>query len=164
MKAMTGDLCWVASLLLQLRIVLTLSSYSSQFVFFPSKIFWLQIWKKSKVHFSWYLMKKKKEPWEPLEPFTVLRTVRSDRGSHGSLLFSSRTVLDAKRTAKMSGSRFFRSDRTVRSGFHNHESNIEILTQNSSYSCLMCHMQFFLMEFLGSISFMNLQMISNLHC
>ena len=51
---------------------------------------------------------------------TVLKTVRSDRGSHGSLHLSSRTVLDAKRTAKMSGSRFFRSDRTVRSGFHNH--------------------------------------------
>ena len=51
---------------------------------------------------------------------TVLKTVRSDRGSHGSLLLSSRTVLDAKRTAKMNGSRFFRSDRTVRSGFHNH--------------------------------------------
>ena len=50
---------------------------------------------------------------------TVLRTVRFDRGSHGSLLLSSRTVLDAKRTAKLSGSRFFRSDRTVRSGFHN---------------------------------------------
>ena len=51
---------------------------------------------------------------------TVLRTMRSDRGSHGSLLLSSITVLDAKRTAKMSGSRFFQSDRTVRSGFHNH--------------------------------------------
>ena len=51
---------------------------------------------------------------------TVLTTVRSNRGSHGSLLLSSRTVLDSKRTAKMSGSRFFRSDRTVRSGFHNH--------------------------------------------
>ena len=51
---------------------------------------------------------------------TVLKTVRSDRGSHGSLLLSSRIVLDAKRTAKMSGSRFFRSDRMVRSGFHNH--------------------------------------------
>ena len=45
---------------------------------------------------------------------TVLKTVRSDRGLHGSLLLSSRTVLDAKRTAKMSGSRFF--GRTVRSG------------------------------------------------
>ena len=56
---------------------------------------------------------------------TVHKTVRSDRGSHGSLLLSSRTVLDAKRTAKMSGSRFFRSDRTVRSGFHNHGQDME---------------------------------------
>ena len=55
---------------------------------------------------------------------TVLKTMRSDRGSHESLLLSSRTVLDAKRTAKMSGSRFFRSDRTVRSGFHNHVYNM----------------------------------------
>ena len=38
---------------------------------------------------------------------TVLRTVRSDRGSHESLLFSHREVLEAKRTAKMNGSRFF---------------------------------------------------------
>ena len=50
---------------------------------------------------------------------TVLRTVRSDRGSHGSMLFSHRAVLEAKRTAKMNGSRFFWSDRTVRSGFQN---------------------------------------------
>ena len=55
---------------------------------------------------------------------TVLRTVRFDRGSHGSLLLSSRTVLDAKRTTKMSGLRFFRSDSTVRSGFHNHEHHM----------------------------------------
>ena len=34
MKTMTGDLCWVASLLLQLRIGPILSSSSSQFVFF----------------------------------------------------------------------------------------------------------------------------------
>ena len=50
---------------------------------------------------------------------TVLRTVRSDRGSHGSLLFSHRAVLEAKRIAKMCGLRFSRSDRTVRSGFQN---------------------------------------------
>ena len=49
----------------------------------------------------------------------TIRTVRSDRGSHGSLLFSHRTVLDTKRTAKMNGSRFFRSDCMVRSGFQN---------------------------------------------
>jgi len=50
---------------------------------------------------------------------TVLRTVRSNRGSHGSLLFSYKAVFEAKRTAKMSGSRFSWSDRTVRSGFQN---------------------------------------------
>ena len=50
---------------------------------------------------------------------TVLRTVRSDRGSHGFLLFSHGAVLEAKRTVNMNGSRFFRSDRTVRSGFQN---------------------------------------------
>ena len=50
---------------------------------------------------------------------TILRTVRSDRGSYGSLFFSHRTVLEAKRTAKMSGSRFFRLDHTVWSGFQN---------------------------------------------
>ena len=115
MKAMTGDLCWVASLLLQLRIVLPLSSYSSQFVFFPSQIFWFQIWKKSKVHFSWYLMKKKKkEPWEPREPFTVLRTTRSDRGSYESLFFSIKRFLKLKEPQKWTVRGF--SDRTVRSG------------------------------------------------
>jgi len=50
---------------------------------------------------------------------TVLRTVRFDRGLQGSLLFSHRVVFEVKRTAKMNGSRFSRSDRTVRSGFQN---------------------------------------------
>ena len=50
---------------------------------------------------------------------TVLRTVRSDRGSDGSLFFAHITVLEAKRTVKMNDSRFFQSDRTVRSVFHN---------------------------------------------
>ena len=49
----------------------------------------------------------------------VLKTVRSDRSSHGSLLFSHKAVLEAKRTAKMSGSRFSKSDCTVWSGFQN---------------------------------------------
>ena len=49
----------------------------------------------------------------------VLRTIRSDRGSHGSLHFSHRVVLETKRTAKMNGSRFSRLDRTVRSRFQN---------------------------------------------
>ena len=48
---------------------------------------------------------------------TVLRTIRSDRGSHGSLHFSHRAVLEIKRTAKMNGSKFSRSDHTVRSRF-----------------------------------------------
>ena len=50
---------------------------------------------------------------------TVLRTVRSDCDSHGFLLFSHRAVLEAKRTAKMSGLRFSQSDRTVQSRFQN---------------------------------------------
>ena len=50
---------------------------------------------------------------------TVLKTVRFDCGSHGSLLFAHRTILEAKRTTKMNGSRFSRLDRTVRSGFQN---------------------------------------------
>ena len=49
----------------------------------------------------------------------VLRTMRSDRGSHGSLFFSHKAVLEAKRTAKMNGLRFSRSDCTVRYGFQN---------------------------------------------
>ena len=50
---------------------------------------------------------------------TVLRTVRSDCGSHESLFFSHRVVLEAKRTAKMSSSRFSLSDSMVRFGFQN---------------------------------------------
>ena len=50
---------------------------------------------------------------------TVLRIVRSDYGSHESLFFSHRVVLEAKRIAKMSSSRFSLSDRMVRFGFQN---------------------------------------------
>ena len=50
---------------------------------------------------------------------TVLRTVRSDCGSHESLFFSHRVVLEAKRIAKKSSSRFSLSDRMVRFGFQN---------------------------------------------
>ena len=50
---------------------------------------------------------------------TVLRTMRFDCGSHKSLFFSHRVFLEAKRTAKMSSSRFSLSDRTVRFGFQN---------------------------------------------
>ena len=70
---------------------------------------------------------KKLEPCEPLKPATVLRTVRFDRGSSGFLHFSHRAVLRGKRTAKMNGSRFFRSDRTVRSGFQNLACSINII-------------------------------------
>ena len=62
---------------------------------------------------------KKMGPCKPLKPATVLRIVRFDRGSSGFLHFSHRAVLRGKRTAKMSGLRFSRSDRTVRSGFQN---------------------------------------------
>ena len=54
---------------------------------------------------------------------TVLRTVRSDHSSHKSLLFSHRAVLEAKRIAKMSDSRFSRSDYVVRSRFQNLDLN-----------------------------------------
>ena len=54
---------------------------------------------------------------------TVLKTVRSNRGSHRSLLFSHRAVLEARRIAKMSGSRFSRSDYAVRSRFQNLDLN-----------------------------------------
>ena len=50
---------------------------------------------------------------------TVLRTVRFDRSSYRSLLFSHGAVLEAKRTTKMSSSRFSQSDHTVQSGFQN---------------------------------------------
>ena len=62
---------------------------------------------------------KKMAPCEPLKPATVLRTVRFDRSSSSFMHFSHRAVLRGKRTVKMNGSRFFRSDRTVRSGFQN---------------------------------------------
>ena len=66
---------------------------------------------------------KKMEPCKPLKPATVLRTVRFDRSSSNFMHFSHRAILRGKRTAKMSGSRFFRSDRTVRSGFQNPDCN-----------------------------------------
>ena len=58
---------------------------------------------------------------------TVLRTVRLNRGSNGSLHFWHRPVLEHKRTVMVRGSRFFRSDRTVRSGFQNIVSNQNFL-------------------------------------
>ena len=56
------------------------------------------------------------------------REKRSDHGSQNREVpprfarvpfFFHRAVLEAKRTGKMNGSGFFRSDRTVRSGFQN---------------------------------------------
>ena len=63
------------------------------------------------------------------------RENRSDHGSQNRVVrprfarvpvFSHRTVLKAKRTAKINGSRFFRSDRTVRSGFQNLANGFQI--------------------------------------
>ena len=65
---------------------------------------------------------------------TVLRTVRSNRDSHGSLLFSHRAVLEAKRTEKMSSSRFSRSNHTVQSGFQNHGNFYKIYIKNNHFS------------------------------
>ena len=63
------------------------------------------------------------------------RENRSDHGSQNRVVwprfarvpvFSHRTVLKAKRTAKINGSRFFRSDRTVRSGFQNLDIDVHV--------------------------------------
>ena len=66
---------------------------------------------------------------------TVLRTVRLNRGSNGSLHFWHRPVLEHKRTVMVRGSRFFRSDRTVRSGFQNLVKDMT-LTENSYFLLL----------------------------
>ena len=75
--------------------------------------------------------KKKKaeirEPSEPCEPVTVHRPGRSDRGPDGSMLFSHGTVPYLKWTVNLNGSRVFRSDRTVRSGFNNLACSNDIL-------------------------------------
>ena len=62
---------------------------------------------------------KQKKLFEPQKPVTVLRTVWSDHGSHGSLLFPHWAILEAKKTAKQRGLRFFQLDRTDRFGFQN---------------------------------------------
>ena len=56
---------------------------------------------------------------KPSEPVTAHRTGRSDRGLDGSMLFSHGTVPYLKPTVNLNGSRVFRSNRTVRSGFNN---------------------------------------------
>ena len=45
----------------------------------------------------WPKLCRKKEPSKPQKPVTVLKTVRFDHSSHGSLLFSHRTVLETKK-------------------------------------------------------------------
>ena len=61
-----------------------------------------------------------RQPPEPREPVTVHRTEQSDCGSDGSMLFSHGTVQHLKQTVEVNGSRVFRSDRTVWSGFKFH--------------------------------------------
>ena len=61
---------------------------------------------------------------EPSEPVTVHRTGWSDRGPDGSMLFSHGTVPYLKPTVNLNGSRVFRSDRMVRSGFNNLAFNL----------------------------------------
>ena len=67
-------------------------------------------------------------------------------GSHGSLLFSHWAVLEAKKTTKLRGSRFFRSDCTVRSGFQN-------LTYEMTIISRMCSNKYKLIWFGVFISF-----------
>ena len=51
----------------------------------------------------------------------ILKNVLLDRSSNGSLLFRHRPIHKIKRTVFMRGSRLTRSDRTVQSGFKNHD-------------------------------------------
>ena len=55
----------------------------------------------------------------PILAITVPRTMWLNRDSNGSLLFWHRPILKLKRIMIVSGSRFSRSDRTVRSEFQN---------------------------------------------
>ena len=56
---------------------------------------------------------------------TVLKIVQLNRDSNGSLLFGHKPILKHKRTVIVRGSRFSRSDRTVRSGFQNLDYRLE---------------------------------------
>ena len=131
MKVVTGDLCWVASLLLQLHTTPTLSSSSSQLViFFPhksssSRSEKVQSAYRPNLKFQLVFAKKK----EPRESFAVLRTVRFNRGLHGSMLFLHKEVFKAKRTTKNRGSRLTELDRMVRSGFQNHDGHTIFLCE-----------------------------------
>ena len=66
-----------------------------------------------------HIKKIKNKPSEPQKPVTVHRTGWSDRSLCRSLLFLHGTVLHPKQIVKLYGSRFFRSDLMVRSGFQN---------------------------------------------
>ena len=101
------------------------------FIFFKVQIQWVASWRHPffvivfflfsfSVFFFFFLVQIR---WEAGN-----RENRSDHGSQNRVVrprfarvpvFSHRTVLKAKRTAKINSSRFFRSDRTVRSGFQN---------------------------------------------
>ena len=63
---------------------------------------------------------KQRKLLEPQKLVMVLKIIWSNHGSHGSLLFSHRVVIEAKKTAKLRGLRFLWSNHTVRSGFQNH--------------------------------------------
>ena len=72
--------------------------------------------------------KKKKRIWTTSFKAERVKTVRTGHGSQnrrsdhdpdGSMLFSHGTVPYHKPTVNLNGSRVFRSDRTVRSGFNN---------------------------------------------
>ena len=63
---------------------------------------------------------KQRKLFEPQKLVMVLKTVWSNHGSHGSLLFSHRAVIEAKKTAKLRGLRFLWSNHTVQAGFQNH--------------------------------------------
>ena len=92
------------------------------FIFLPFICF--QIWKNPKYCWKYWpkLCRKKGivRTWK-------IGTVRPNHGSHGSLLFSHRAVLVTKKTAKLRGLRFFRSDCTIWSGFQNPALDITFL-------------------------------------
>ena len=90
---------------------------------------------------------------------TVLRTVRLNRGLNGYLFFWYRTVFEHKRTVIVRGSRFFRSDRTVRSGFQNHVFNYS--TSKHSSLTFQCIAQFKLWNWYCKILLKNKHKRSN---
>ena len=63
----------------------------------------------------------------------VLKTCKFNCGSCGSLLFVHMTVLEAKKTILMNGSRLTRSDCIVRFGFQNHENEYTKYSHRESF-------------------------------